>query len=221
MKKYEIEYDIKTGLYRITALRNFSGVKKGDVGGLIEKESNLSHNGECWVYRHARAFEQVKVYGNAKIYSKAKVFGKAKIFDNANVYGNAKVYGCAEVFDNAEIFGNTYVSNHSKVSERASVYGYAKIRGGAKICGNSNISGMSVMIDGEWSFTPVQIRGTKDFINESSFDNVSIGCIDLPLNEWKETYRNIGLLNNYSEAEIEEYYQHLKHIETIKKNKRG
>ena len=32
-------------LHRIQALKNFGDVKKGDLGGWIEKEGNLSHNG--------------------------------------------------------------------------------------------------------------------------------------------------------------------------------
>lgn len=32
-------------LHRIQAVRDFSNVKKGDLGGLIEKEDNLSHDG--------------------------------------------------------------------------------------------------------------------------------------------------------------------------------
>ena len=37
-------------LRRIKALRSFGDVKEGDLGGWIEKESNLSHEGNCWVY---------------------------------------------------------------------------------------------------------------------------------------------------------------------------
>ena len=57
-KKYEIlledkiEYKRKT-LYKIRALRDFSNVKAGDIGGYIESEKNLSHHGSCWVYDNA------------------------------------------------------------------------------------------------------------------------------------------------------------------------
>ena len=47
MKKYKI---LKTGKNkgRIKALRSFMNVSKGDVGGFVEKEENLSHEGDCW-----------------------------------------------------------------------------------------------------------------------------------------------------------------------------
>ena len=34
-------------LHRIIALRDFGNVKKGDLGGFIEKESNLAHDLNC------------------------------------------------------------------------------------------------------------------------------------------------------------------------------
>ena len=41
-KKYEMFKEKETDvLYRIRALRDFGYVKKGDIGGYIEKEENL------------------------------------------------------------------------------------------------------------------------------------------------------------------------------------
>lgn len=57
MKKYEFtgETKIRCGitLHRIRALKDFGVVCAGDIGGWIEKESNLSHEGNCWVYGEA------------------------------------------------------------------------------------------------------------------------------------------------------------------------
>lgn len=41
--------DHGTTLYRIRALRNFGDVRKGQLGGYIEAERNLSQEGSCWV----------------------------------------------------------------------------------------------------------------------------------------------------------------------------
>ena len=53
-KKYELtDETINIGnvtLHRIRAVRDFGDVKAGDLGGFIEKEENLSHEGDCWVY---------------------------------------------------------------------------------------------------------------------------------------------------------------------------
>ena len=42
MKKYEINSE-----NRVVALIDFGDVKTGDVGGFVESENNLSHDGLC------------------------------------------------------------------------------------------------------------------------------------------------------------------------------
>lgn len=81
MKKYELtgEVKVKFGVTfkRIRALIDFGNVKKGELGGFIEKEENLSHENNAWVY------------GNAEVSGDAEVSGNAKIYGNAEIYGNA------------------------------------------------------------------------------------------------------------------------------------
>ena len=79
MKKYTMKKE--GALYRIKALRDFDNVKKGQLGGLIEKEDNLSHSGDSWVF------------GNAQVSGNARVFGNARVSGNAGVSGNARVFG--------------------------------------------------------------------------------------------------------------------------------
>lgn len=56
--KYKItnEKHPKFNIYRIQALKDFEDVSAGQVGGFIENESNLSQDGNCWVYDNASAF---------------------------------------------------------------------------------------------------------------------------------------------------------------------
>jgi len=49
-------------LYRIQALKDFSNVKAGDLDGYIEKESNLSQEGDCWAYGDAKVYDNASVY---------------------------------------------------------------------------------------------------------------------------------------------------------------
>ena len=126
-KKYEFTDETITvngiTLHRIKALIDFDrfGVKAGDLGGFIEVETNLSHDGNAWVYGDAL------VYGNALISENAKVFPDALVYGNANIYGNACVSG------NALVSGNAKVSENAKVSGDAWIYGNAKVSGDAKI----------------------------------------------------------------------------------------
>lgn len=70
-KKYELTDEIlEVGghvLHRIKALRDFGNVKKGDIGGWIECEDNLSHDDDCWVYGNAEVHGYAEVYGNAEV----------------------------------------------------------------------------------------------------------------------------------------------------------
>ena len=156
-------------LYRIKSLKDFGNVKKGDKGGFIENESNLSQSGDCWVYCDAKVFEDAriygnarvldnavvrdnaKVYGNAAIYCDAKVYDNAKICDYAEVYGyarvrgNAKVCDNAMVYDNAKVYGNANVYGHAMVYDNANVYGHARIYGNAEILAKAVVCGDAVI----------------------------------------------------------------------------
>lgn len=78
MKKFELTNETKIfygiTLYRIKALTDFGSVSKGDLGGWIEKEDNLSQYGNAWIYDNAKVYGDAKVYGNAKIYGNTEVF---------------------------------------------------------------------------------------------------------------------------------------------------
>lgn len=85
-------------LHRIQALKDFGDVKKGDIGGYVEKEKNLSQEGNCWIYDDAKVYDKAKVFGHAKIHD------YAKLSFSAQVYGNAKVCSCADVEDFAKVY---------------------------------------------------------------------------------------------------------------------
>ena len=64
-------------LYRIQAVKDFGEVKKGDLGGWIESEKNLSQDDDSWVG------------------------GETMVFDNAIVTDFGFVNGCAEICGDA------------------------------------------------------------------------------------------------------------------------
>lgn len=103
-------------LYRIRALIDFYDVSAGDLGGYIEKEANLSQEGNAWVYDNAR------VFGDAKICSDAKVRDNAWVYDDAIICGQAIVRSCvhdnAKVYGNACVFGNAIICGDAVIAER-------------------------------------------------------------------------------------------------------
>ena len=64
-KKYKLTKETKqsgsTTLYQIEAITSFGNVKKGEKGGWIEKEANLSQLGNAWVSGDARVFGKIKL----------------------------------------------------------------------------------------------------------------------------------------------------------------
>ena len=136
-KKYELTTEsIVVGdhtLHQIRAIRDFGNIEAGDLGGYIEKEDNLSHDGDCWI-RGA-----VKVYDNARVYGNAYVEDNTSISGNAQVYGSAIVQHAAHIYDNARVYGNAVVSGAS-VYGHSRIYGHANVRGG-RIYGHSRIYG--------------------------------------------------------------------------------
>ena len=91
MKKFELTDEFITlafgnKLFRIKALVDFGTIKAGELGGFVEKEENLSNDGNAWVSGNAR------VSGNAWVSGNARVSGNAGVSDNAD-------YAVVECFD--------------------------------------------------------------------------------------------------------------------------
>lgn len=96
-------------LHRIKAIKDFGDVKKDDLGGWIETESNLSQFGNCWIYDNAIVCE------NAKVGDNAIVCGNAKVYGNAHVHGDVIIRDDAEVFGFADVFGLAYICGNAKI----------------------------------------------------------------------------------------------------------
>ena len=86
MKKYELTEETKViggkTLFRIRALRSFGDIKAGDLGGFIENERNLSHEGNAWVSGDARVEDNARVDGDAWVDGNAQVSGDGLINSN-------------------------------------------------------------------------------------------------------------------------------------------
>ena len=167
MKKYELILNdsielANCKLFRVRALINFADVKVGDLGGYIQSEKNLSHDGDAWVADNAKVWgeaevsENAKVLGEAKVFYKAKVFGEAEVSENAKVYGSAQVAGSSKVSGHALVSGNVLVWGEVEVSGNAEVWENVEMSGKAKVSGDSEISGITV-ISGE-----VEVSGTAE-----------------------------------------------------------
>ena len=178
-KKYKLtEETITFGnriLHRIEAIRNFDEVRKGDKGGFVESEDNLSHEGNSWIYDEAKVYDRAKVLNNAIVRDYAIVKDCAEILhntlvtDKAYIHGNAKIYNSSVILDYSCVSDNAIITGSSVIKNHACIYGEAKIEksyisGYTQICGNVIISNHT-SIEGNVKFIgDAIISDIKDYI---------------------------------------------------------
>lgn len=196
-RKYEFTGEIckhnGVKLHRIRALITIPGViEAGQVGGWIESEKNLSHEGDCWVHGDAKVYGNAMVCDNAKVHGSAQVYGNAtvckntSVCDNAKVHGNARLRGHAEVYGNARVDDNAYVSNNAKVHAysmvcgngivygNAEVYGNAMVYGNAEVYGNAKVHGDASVCGAAEVCGDAEVCGNAGVYN---YSKVLDGCV--------------------------------------------
>ena len=142
-------------LYQIKALKDFGKVKKGDLGGYIASEDNLSQTGNCWVFQNAM------VSGNAKVLENAEIRGNVSMYDNSMVSGNSICDGNIYLCDNCRITGYAVVNGNSiMIKNNAIIGGYSQILSTDK----SSIVGGDVIIGENITIVNCGIRREKDYI---------------------------------------------------------
>ena len=158
MKKYEL---IKEGkdtfigreIYRIRALKDFSDIKAGDVGGWVCSENNLSQEGDCWIYDNAKCLDKARVFDDAKMYDSSMMIGNARMYDEAKMFNKAKMFNNsimrnnAEMFDDTEMCDNAMMFNNSKMFDNAKMCGSSKMFDNAEMCDSSIMFDNAVMCD--------------------------------------------------------------------------
>ena len=155
-RKYELlpDQQVVVGgmtVYRIRALKDFSKVKAGALGGFIASERNLSQLGDCWVFDEAQVYEQAVVSDGAQIRGRACVHGHARVSDKGQVLGNAEVFEhgwifkSGMVFDNAKVFGYAQVRDKGMVFSNAVISGHVRVLGHGQVAGEARINGKTVV----------------------------------------------------------------------------
>ncbi len=201
--KYRLnrDIDIRVGekkLYVIEALRDFGDVSLGDLGGFVESEENLAHEGDCWIYdsamvygkarvnRDAKIKDQAHVYDYAMVSDKAVVAGQTEVFQRAVVYDEVVIDGMCSVYGNAQVFGKTQVRGHSKIHDDAWVYGDFIIDSYANI--TRKVTQKPIVVTGfESDFTIMD-------------EHISINCQTKTFDEWRNVTREEAFAMNGKEG---------------------
>lgn len=150
-------------LYRIVALRSFGAVEKGEIGGFVEGENNLSHRGNCWIAGNAMVRQQaqvqhdslacdyVDIHGNAQLLdqtlacNRADIGGKVKMTDSSTAAEFTRLFGSFETRDQSRMGG------HSVGSGLAVVSGNRHIGGHCVLGGTFHIGGEGLLDGGTWN----------------------------------------------------------------------
>jgi len=235
-KKFELVKQEDTTLYRIRALRAGPWGPVGTIGGYVEKESNLSQEGDCWIHGGAKVFDNAcisggahvseeahigddshvrgsaLIYGKARIYGNSNVSGYSCVYDNSRIYGNSNVSGYSCVYGNARLSGNAHVGGNSRV------YGNARLSGEARVYGNSRVHGNSCVL-ADLKCHSYYINGSVHIVNYVGHRDekpmIKIGCEEHSLENWLENYKEIGAKYKYSEAQIIEYGCYLRMLKEL------
>lgn len=178
MRKYKLTGETKLWfdrtLYRIRALIDIKehGVKKGDLGGWIENEENLSHDGAAWVGGLAVVCDAAQVCDGALVSDSALVYGAARVSGSAQVCGGAQVSGAAVVCETARVGGAALVSGSAIVGGSARVGGAAVVRGLALVGGSARISSSAQLL----TVGPIGSKGnTITFFNNAN-KKIMVSC---------------------------------------------
>lgn len=126
---------------RIMALTNIPkyGVCKYDLGGYVQSEQNLDHNGSCWVSKEAVVYDNAHVCDDALATDFAEIFENAELSDRACASEHTKICGHSRLYDDARAKGDTMATGFAEIFENAELSVYAQASGRAKLHGNSKM----------------------------------------------------------------------------------
>lgn len=166
-KKFELDASNKISvdgvtLYRIRALKDFGVVKKGDLGGYVEQEANLSQKGNAWIFDNANAMDDAIVKDNATLHHNATVCDDAIISGSASINGHAIVYDQASVSDNAILHDNVSLFDEAKIYGKARLYDHVVVSGNAQVYDNARC------------LQSAKIKDDAQIFNDATVDNAFI-----------------------------------------------
>ncbi|WP_310606335.1 YdcK family protein [Buttiauxella brennerae] len=135
-------------LWQVEALCDFSDVKAGQTGGWVENESNLSQQGNCWIYGSdcvvfggSSVEDDAQIHGESTLCHQAHISGKS-VVEHSFISGECRIYDAARIVNGSQviavrgltadndkllqIYGNATV-NASRVVHQAQIFGNAVV----------------------------------------------------------------------------------------------
>lgn len=137
-KKYELVLETihkfySMSMYRIRALKDFSDVKKGQYGGYVESEENLSQTGNCWIYDDSIVCNGASVINNAIVKDSSTVKNYSEISDDAIVEKGSRIDESSIVCDQSRVI-DSLVTESSAIIYKSVVNENSMIEQGSCVC---------------------------------------------------------------------------------------
>lgn len=176
-KKFELTTKISFNgrtLYRIRALKNFRNVKKGDLGGYVEKESNLSQTDDAWIYDDAKAMDNAIVKNDATLHHNAEIYNNVIVSGSASVNENATLRDKATVSDKAILYGNVILIDGAKIYGKARLYDYVLVSGNTQVFDNARCYGFAKIEDDAQVFNDAIIDNAVISGSTCVFDKATV-----------------------------------------------
>jgi hypothetical protein len=157
-------------------------VRAGDIGGSIDKKSNLSQTGDAWIGDSSYVLDKSSVEDDALVTDEAVVSGVI-VKNHAKVYGNAVVLegnspslsdsgfyvsNFAEIHDFAKVSGS-YVTDNSVING-ASVVTRSVLKGTSRISGFARVIGPNIRL------VDTLVYGSAEIMSDTNFYKAKIHC---------------------------------------------
>ena len=185
-KKYELTTKTKLidghKVYRIKALKSFNTiidrkVNKGDLGGWVESEKNLSQDGTCWLFDDAVGYENSRRSENSVGYDNSQQFGNSRQSGNSRQFGNSRQYGDSWQFGNSQQYGNSRQFGNPQQFGNSQQYGNSRQIGSSQQFGNSQQFGDSVQYGDSMQYDNSRQSGDSRHITGHDEGTGCILCI--------------------------------------------
>lgn len=201
-KKYDLIYDRiesmrqRKRLYRIRALRDLQYsngvfVRKGDIGGLVKGEMNLSHEGSCWIDFDSTVYGDVRIEDNSYISRGSNIYS----------YCGKILIGSDTTISDSDVYS---VSGDIKIQmTECSYYGsisHSSIRvkdTSLDIFGSMSISESKII-----TTLPSYIDGDRMTISKSS---IGLFGTDEEYVEFKDVFRGVTVSNRKHDSFSNDY----------------
>ena len=187
-------------LHRIESLKDFTlingkEIHKGDLGGWVENENNLSQEGLCWIYEECKMYENARRSGNSIGHENSQQFGCSQQYENSQQYGASQQYGNSKQFEhslqfgnsrqygNSQQYGNSHQYGNSQQYENSQQFGHSYQSGNSKQFGESkadkdmSLSGNS-LFETEEDIVILTSPTSGRQITIGSDKNICTGCFD-------------------------------------------